>query len=172
MIVHAYNPLVFSRFFNLRVALIAAWLSGLLIGSVFIYEQVPLSLSLMRSVVQQPVSIVGIFVSVFFPLLITYFSVTTGKPVFILIVCFIKALAFGYTGALISRYFYSASWLVRLLFLFSDSIFLIALFIIWLRISCRQTHVTVNEVNCCACIGFSAVLIDFFAISPCLKGLF
>ena len=147
------------------------WLLGLLTGSMFLLYCKPFHFSLMRSVLNQPVSIVGLFCSVSLPLIFTFISVLTGKPIIIWIVCFLKSAAFSFSGVFVSQYFGSASWLVRFLFLFGDCCVLSALFILWFR-RCGNEQ-TYGRVDLLICGIFSALIaaVDYFVISPFVMGL-
>ena len=150
--------------------LIITWLLGLAVGH---FLCVPSFIPLMRSVVFQPVSIVGLFICIFLPLILSYFSILFQKPIVLLIVCFVKSVSFAFTFTLVSNVFDMASWLLRLLILFSDSFFLFFLMIFWLK--------TITDINgsCLkfkyyifAAIGFLVGITDYFIISPLLERLF
>lgn len=152
-----------------RAALLVVWCCGLVLGC-SIYE--PLHLSLMRSAVIAPVSIIGVFVCVYLPLIISYFSLLTDKPVVTLIVCFIKAVSFGYAGQLVFRYFYSAAWLVRLLFLFSDCLHLLILLYLLLHYTGGRTKELKRDFLFAAIVSTLFALVDLTVVQPFLKGLF
>lgn len=159
-----------TRSFNC-LALLLIWLSGLLVGCVFYFVNEALFLSMMRGALIAPVSFVGLFLIVFLPLILTYFSVLTEKPIIILIVCFFKSAAFTFCGLLISRLFFHASWLIRFLFLFTDSCFLSALLILWfVRFSCPRFRGD-WDVKLCAVFGVLVALVDYCRISPFLMSL-
>ena len=150
------------------IVLIACWLIGLLIG--YLYSK-PFSFSLMRSVVVQPVSIVGLCVSVFFPLICAYFSFLTEKPVVVMIVCFLKAVAFSFSGALVSHYFQSAGWIICFFMMFSDCCFsIVFLTLLLLYFSCACIR-PMSDLFVCTAIGICIATADYFAISPFLQGL-
>lgn len=154
------------------VYLCFSWILGLCAGCGLYHVMKPSSFLLMRSAILQPVSIVGLFASVFLPLICSYFSILTDKPIIIWIVCFLKAVAFGFSGVLVSQCFYDASWLVRFLFLFSDSCFLVVLFSLWFR---RCANVCIDgyaDFAFSAVLGFCIAAADYFVISPFLMGLF
>lgn len=151
------------------ITLICCWVAGLIVG--YCYCE-PYFLPLMHSAVLQPVSIVGLLACIFLPLICSYFSFLTDKPVIIMIVCFIKAVAFGFSGSLISQCFYTASWMIRFLFLFSDCCVMLLLWILWLR-RFSNSHITgMKDISVCAvlCAGIAAA--DYFLISPIMLRLF
>jgi len=158
----------YSRAFSV-LTLLFTWISGILFGY-FFYE--PSFSSLMRSAVSEPVSIVGLFSCVILPLLCSCFFLVMKQPVLILIVCFVKAVSFGFSCGMLAQLFTSAAWLVRFLFLFSDSCFSIILLFLWLRrISDPHIH-GLRDFFYCALIGIGIAFIDGFIISPYLQGLF
>ena len=152
----------------LIISLIISWCLGILFGY-FFYE--PSFSSMVRCAVMQPVSIVGLFSCLFFPLLFSYLSVIMNKPIIILIVCFLKAASFGFSVTILSSLFATATWLVRFLLLFSDSFFCIVLLLLWLR---RFHHSKIHnycDFFICSMIGIGIAAVDIFVISPFLQGL-
>lgn len=151
------------------IALICCWAVGLIVG--YCYCK-PCFLPLMHSAVLQQVSIVGLFVCIFLPLICSYFSFLTDKPVIIMIVCFLKAAAFGFCGALVSQSFYTASWMIRLLFMFSDCCVMILLFVLWFR-RFSGAHIRgMMDIAVCTVIGAGIAVVDYFLISPMVLRLF
>ena len=162
----------FSRFrtssFAFLPALLLAWIGGTSFGC-SLYE--PLPVTLMHSVVITPMSIVGVFVCVFLPLVCTYFSFLLDKLIIILIVCFLKAVAFSFSGALIWHYFQSAGWLICFFMMFSDCCFSIVFLTLLLRyFSCACIR-PMSDLFVCTAIGICIATADYFVISPFLQGL-
>ena len=152
---------------------IAILLSCLFLGFIFgcsIYE--PTYLSMMRSALDLPVSIVGVFVCIYCPLLCTFFSFTANKPIVIYIVCFIKAAGLGFSYFLVSRLFTSASWLIRLLFLFSDSFNLFMLFSLWMMYFLNHSAVNRSSYYTIVLLATLIIFIDFIIVFPVIQGLF
>ncbi len=165
---HSYN---FNEH-KCRIVLCLFWIFGLLSGCGFLHFYKPFLFSQMRSAYFGPVSIVGLFCSVFLPLIFTYLSVITEKPVIIWIVCFLKAAAYSFSCTLVSQLFGDASWLFRLLFLFSDSFFLLALFILWFRRCGCERFSGRYDFLLCTALGFVIAAVDYFVISPFILGVF
>ena len=165
---HAFYQLL-RRCSLLLLCLILSWCGGIILGC-GLYE--PSSLYLMRSAISMPVSIVGIFVSFFLPLLCTYFSVITNKPIIILVVCFLKATAFGYTIKLVSCYFLTAGWLIRLLFLFSDGCLLFFLLFLWIYHFFGNVKQSVCVLNFVGLMYAFVLLFDVYVIYPFIERLF
>ena len=169
MAVHAfYRPYNRHSFF-LILCLILCWCCGMFFGC-RLYE--PLSLSLMHSAVNTHVSIVGVFVCTVLPLLCTYFSFITEKPIIILIVCMLKAAAYGYSAKLINVCFSTAGWLVQLLFLFSDSCLLVLLLFLWIYHFAGNSKRAICGLYLCGLLSAIVVMFDNYVIHPFLEGLF
>lgn len=159
-------------FYGSRIALCLAWVTGLLYGCAIALTNNSVFLIWMRSAVSQSVSIVGLLVSVFLPLLLTYISVVIEKPFIILIVCFLKAAAFAFCGTLIHQCYGTASWLVGYLHLFSDSCFLFFLFALWYWHFGSSRMIGSFDLSLCGIIGFVLAALEYLLISPFLLGLF
>ena len=147
------------------------WFLGLVFGCYFSVLLEPYFLSLMHSYLIQPVSIVGLCACIFFPLLLTYFSLFTDRTVLILAVCFSKALAFAFSASLIIRYFGEAGWLMQCLVLFSDTCYSLVLMALWLY--CLQALALAKYKSLCVC-SILALLIaatDYYIISPYIMEL-
>lgn len=156
------------RFFldRRRICLCFFWLSGLLSGYAFALSNSSVFLSWMRGSAYQTVSIVGLLISIFLPLLLTYISLVTEKTIIILIVCFIKAAAFAFCSVLIHQYYGNASWLVRFLYLFSDSCFLIILFSLWYWCLDAGKRIGNSVLSLCSLIGVLLAAAELYFISP------
>ena len=167
MTFHAWILRKSTGIHTLWIGVSACWFLGYLIGYSFADSSF---LSLMHSALLQPVSIVGLFVCIFLPLLLTWVSVSLNKPVIILTVCLTKAIAFGFSCKLLLLTAGSAAWLYRVLFLFSDSCILIVLFMTWFRFFSFKAHLKPNNGIVLFCATAIAI-VDYSAISPYLLGL-
>ena len=156
---------IYSRW----IQLLLSWMIGIFAGFYFNYVCRPFSLSLMRSLIFQPVSIVGVFASVVLPFLFTYFAAITNRFIYVLFVCFLKAFSFAFTGASVSVAYLTADWMIRALLLFSDICTLPLLFYLWIS-ACNDT---LARIKFCLYILFSSVIasIDLCVVSPFLCGL-
>ena len=123
---------IFRSSFVRLVSLTCIWLIGLLIGAFAAYIDSTFSSSLMLSTVLQSMSIVGLFTCVFLPFLISSYVCFLGKYSILLGICFVKAIAFSYSGVSISKIFRSASWVIIALYMFSELSSLILLFYTWI----------------------------------------
>ena len=151
------------------ILLLFVWLVGLCVGYLLCD---PSCFLLMRSAVVQPVSIVGLFICIFLPLILSYYSILFEKPVCILIVCFIKSVAFAFPCALIACAFDTSSWLIRFLFLFSDNLFLLFLTMFWLKSTYDVKASHQRSFQFCALFGVLIGATDYLFVSPLLERLF
>ncbi len=128
-------PAPARRFFRCEPLhlLSAAWVMGLVFG-VFTSGFASASfLSLARSAVFSPVSALGLLLCSLLPLLFSAFAVYISNVPLLMMVAFGKAFFHAYLCLAVLYSFGSAGWLVRLLFLFSDSAVLPLLWLYWLR---------------------------------------
>ena len=167
-IVYSNFLLHFRQRSYLVISLMISWCLGILFGYLF-YE--PSFLSMMRYAVMQPVSIVGLFSCLFFPLLFSFLSVIMNKPIIIMIVCFLKAASLGFSITILSELFATSTWLIRFLFLFSDSCFCIVLLALWMRRFHHSKIHTYCDFFVCSMFGIGIAAVDVFVISPFLQGL-
>lgn len=154
-----------SKAFLLNILTVSLlWGIGLLIGISFASHFRGLLSSLMCSAVLQPVSI-------FFPLMnvLFLFVFLICKRGFLLFVCFIKAICFGFASMSLSCLFGSSGWLVRGLLLFSDTVmclYLLNCILCFGQCAVRKCKLS----NAMVCVA--AFLLDYLVISPFAGGLF
>lgn len=146
------------------------WIFGLLVGSFLSYRFGGYFASLMRMAVLCPVSIVASLTSVFFPFFISVYFVRYHRRLWLYIVCFLKAVSFSASFAALSAVFGTAGWLIRALFLFSDTISCFLLMNLCLRIRQQESNFNSALLQCTVCLV--TVFIDYMYISPFLRGLF
>lgn len=158
-----------ARWCNACIWLLAlSWFLGLVLGGSFAVKSSLSLISLMRTVTEHGVSIVGLLGVTALPFLFTAVAVYFDQPWLLPVIAFCKAFLWSYTGCLIVRSFDTAGWLVRFLVLFTDSASLPLLFYLWL------THLQRRMINycfrfgvCLACIAAVAV-VDYLMVSPFL----
>lgn len=156
---------------NYYFAVFLLWFVGLIIGFCLSFIYKPYYFLPMRSVLFQPVSIIGLFCVVFIPLLCTYFS-SALKPILVFIVCFLKAVAFGFSYVWVSLTFESASWLIRILFLFSDYCSLLILLILLIRCADYLHCLTRRDFLFATAFDLMVVIGDYFFLSPFRSSIF
>lgn len=162
---HAERLLRSYKSYQYFLMLIGILLLGFLVG-INLYN--PLSSELLRSAIVQPVTVVGLSLVIFLPLITI---ILAKRPMTVWGVFFLKAVAYGFLGESISHAFHGASWLVRLLFQFSDHCSMVLLIVF-----CHRHFYFANAVNQKAIFGFFlpgvlCAMCDFFIISPLLQGV-
>lgn len=148
--------------------LLVVWLLSYILG-LFLYQFLqPFSSSVMRSVFLQPVSIVGLLLIYFLPLLLSYLSAFFDRQIIIYVVCFFTSVSFGFTFCCITEHFQSASWLFRLLFMFSEHCFILILGMLWIRSLKASIAVSYWCFAVSGIIGGVIATVDYLIISPFL----
>lgn len=117
-----------------RSILAFCWISGLLCGMVTSLSAGPSLIGLMRSSLSRSVSIFGLLCIGFLPFLIAITVVSLSKTKWIILICFVKAFLFSFVSIGIFSRFGSASFLLRLLLLFSDCFCVCLLYFLSLRV--------------------------------------
>ena len=172
MISHAVRLRSYFKKNHFMIAFSVSWISGILAGLGLSLVCKPFLFLQMRSAILQPVSIVGLCCTIFLPLLCTYLSFLLNRPIFVLAVCFIKAVSHGFSLSWVFALYNTASWLMYTLFMFSDCCFLLLLFFLWLRYPYFQKTEMKRFFRISIISGLLIVFGDYFIISPFLAGLF
>lgn len=140
------------------------WISGLLAGVYLIYETS--FASLMCSVLFSRISIIGLFVSLVLPLLLSYILLRCFHFYCILPIVFLKAFSFMCCYGSIMIAFGNAGWLVAGMLLFSDCFLVVLLLLLWLRVasgrSCSPRFFTMSYILVSLVIG----CFDYLVVSP------
>lgn len=116
-----------------RSLLALVWLSGLLCGTAAYFSTGGQLISLMRSALYAPVSIVGMLCVTTLPFLLSAFAVFLSRPVWLLPICFGKAFLYAFFSVAVCSAFWPAGWLLRWLLLFGDCAGGPILYWFWLR---------------------------------------
>ena len=124
--------------------------------------------SLMRAVAFSRVSIVGLFVLLFLPLLLSAAAVYFSIPAMVLPLSFCKGFCMGYCALGILFVFGSASWLVRLLLMFSDCFMILPLSWFWIRHISGCRNMLRRDFLICSAIAIVIGIVDYFLVSPFL----
>lgn len=154
-----------KTFFN-RLLVIIFWLTGLLAGLYFTSSTTAYSTSLMRSVCQDRLSIVGLFLVLTFPLLISAVLLRFFKPVWILPLVISKAFTYSFCLNAIMLAFGDAGWLTRWLLLFSDSCIVVLLLWFWLRNSSGTSIDCKSDLVLCSILSALIIAVDYYIVSP------
>ena len=157
---------------KLRKYLLAfSWCLGLLMGIATAHTASDKLVPLMYIATRSDVSVTGLFVSCVFPILLSACEVYFSEPWLLLPISTLKAFGFGFCSFGVSLAFGSASWLVRLLFLFSDICVIPLLFLYWIRHIGDVSGKTGRELAGCIAVATAVAATDFYVISPFLVKL-
>lgn len=156
---------------SFRVCFLAfLWVSCLVVGC-FIASGDSFIVSLMRLAPGSEVSIVGLAVVLILPLLISVVGLYYQKPVVVYAFSSLKAFCSGYLLYAVSVAFGSASWLMRMLLLFSDiGITIIVLWLVFRHLNGRGRTFKADI----ALSFFAAIMIgimDYLLVTPFLQSL-
>ena len=154
-----------------RFFLACFWLSGILCGVLAFLSAGRTLVSLMRSTLLVPVSIVGMLCVTILPFLLSAFAVSLSKPVFLLPICFGKAFLFAFVSIGILQAFGSAGWMFRWILLFSDCVCVPLLYWFWLRHISGVRSLYGGEAALMCALGLLIGSVNFSIISPFLAGL-
>ena len=119
--------------FLFRMLLGTAWVLGLIIGYYFPFSDPDMIASLMRRLVVQPVSIVGVVACIGIPFTASILCYRYSAPYYLIAIAFLKAFLTGLCIAAIRLAFGDAAWLCRWLVAFSDSCISAPLLWYWYR---------------------------------------
>ena len=155
-----------------KFLLVLCWIFGLFAGYFFIIGHGDSISSLMHTAVNQRVTIVGLVLTLFFPLIISAMAVHLRSPLVLLVLVFLKAFCFSGCYFAVGIAFKGAGWLVRWLLLFSDSCMVVMLLWLWLEIIAGEVHTFKHSLITCVISAIIVGCIDYFVISPFLVTLF
>ena len=105
---------------NCNFFLACSWMSGLLAGQFLLLRADTSVYGLLRSAVSQPTSIAGLFVTAVIPFVLYSIAVFFSRPWLLVLLCFTRSLIFSYIVLGIAVSFWTSSWLIRWIFLFSQ----------------------------------------------------
>ena len=141
------------------------WVTGLILGIVLSYRTDFIA-SLMRGILSEPVSIVGLFAVSLLPYFLTALAVFVSKPGWVPIIAFCKAFCFGFCAAAMDRCFGSTSWLLRFLIMFSD--IYTSPVLLWVWFGCGKGEASKGRFLICGAALLLILAMDYWFISPIL----
>ena len=143
-----------------------AWCIGLIAGSLFATYTTTIHNSLTQMLSNSHLSVLGFVALQIFPFLLSAFLLRMFdyKAIIPLIIC--KAFSFGFCACFFIAHFDYSGWLLRWLFLFSDSVS--SVFLIWFWIRCVNGYMKRRQNDLMLCIIFVLIIgfIDSYYISP------
>ena len=148
--------------------LASAWPVGLLCGISLSYFSRFLSASLMHSAIYSSMSIVGLLFSHFIPLFLTAIAVIFSLHIWVVFLSFSRAVMTGFCVFCIAFAFGDSSWLICLLFLFSNCS--VNAIILWLSFHIRtlKRQDLVGQIAVAFAICLFVSIIDCIYIHPIL----
>lgn len=146
------------------ISIAIAWIAGLFAGC-FLLTQTPFA-SLMCSVLFLRISIFGLFISLAFPLLLSYILLRFFRFSCILPFAFVKAFSFicSFGGIMIA--FGNAGWLVSWMILFSDFFLVVILLFQWFSAATGKRYKTYLCIVVYCLIPILIGCFDYFVVSP------
>lgn len=149
----------------IRVVILAfLWTTSLIYG-VYTASRDLSVVVLMHLLPSGKVSIVGLFVVLFLPLLISIASVYYRKTIVIYILSMLKGFSAGYCIWGIASVYGSAGWLIDALYFFSDSFITVILLCFWFRLIYAGTNLKRDCTLALLSTSFVGI-IDYFLVAP------
>lgn len=160
------NAISFSKINSQGLILSACWLSGLYAGYAFFSHISASSITLMLSVAENRMSIVGLLLSRILPFVIFAISLRYSKLFFVFTVIFLKAFSFSWCACSLTVAFGDAGWLVRWLLLFSDSCSVVLLLWFLFRNTVNSGTSLRTDLSLCITASVAIGCVDFCFVSP------
>lgn len=156
---------------SFALLLACSWFAGLLFGVIAAFSADHSYYSLMRMTPQHPVSIVGLLISLYLPLLFTAYAVYISYDWLLLPIAFVKSITLSLLWCGISVSCSSGGWLLAILLLGSDILTSGLLLWLWFRIILGNYPVR-NLVFSIMFVYTAVGFFDYFYISPFVLNLF
>ena len=147
------------------------WCVGLLCGTFLSIFSRSSYVSLMHAATYRSVTIVGLLLCNFLPLLLTAFAVCYSFVIAAVIVSFLRAVILGACMFGILFAFGSCGWLICMLMLFSSN--WINVLIAWLLLYVKESALSdlLGRVVVSVAIAAVVSLVDYLYVSPLLAGI-
>lgn len=142
--------------------------TGLLFGSLIIRHIDPSFYTLMRSVLSNSVSIVGLIVVNFLPVLITSVIALLSKPYLFFPLSFFKNFSLVVVRCLVFFSFGQAWWLIGNMISLSNVVVMPLLYWFWIRHINGIRNSAHKDIIICFAGSFVACIIEFIWVSPFL----
>ena len=161
-----------SKNWNRSFLLVLFWILGIVLSFCIFSLQQALFSSLMRSVLSDTVSIVGLFTTVLVPFSATAFAVLYSKPYILYALCFIKSTLYSLSVLTLYSLYGGAGWLVQLILLFAENATLVMLWFLWSNnFACKRTY-AVKSLAICASVCTCLWILDYRLISQFAVSVF
>ena len=167
------------RFLHLRYAnhirnyavpiLASCWIMGLIFG-VVVARSASVELCSLATTTKNA-SLFSALIVVTFPIIVSILIIYMGLSWLIPVVAFFKAFCFAYVSQVLVSDFGSASWLMQLLWMFSDCASVPFLWLFWCQ-SLKSTKFSLISSSSVTIIAvFVITILDYRFISPILSSL-
>ena len=169
---HRYSISSRNPFLICKIAISAAWVFGLICGVFFALHTSDITVSLMRSVLYDRLSIVGLLVALVFPFVLSAILLRYLSTLAIVPLVFLKAYLFSWCACGVYFAFGDAGWLVRWFLIFSDSLIVVLLLWYWLSHASGRRDAMKSELFLCITTALLVGCFDYCVISPISSMLF
>ena len=143
--------------------IIITWISGLLCALLYIKQA---SFSLMYPLYVERVSIVGMIVSLIFPIILLYILLNRCYFYLTLPVIFLKSFSYMCCYLCITYSYGTAGWLVRIFLLFSDTVSIVILLHFCYRFAAGNKTGIIRYFKCAFAVLIIVGCLDYYIISP------
>ncbi len=143
------------------------WIAGLFVGLGLFGLSGISPESLLRESMMGPVSAEALLVRVMVPFLICVAGILLDQHWLIYVCAFCKAVLLAFASMCTMIAFGSGGWLIRFLFLFTDTLMCVVWYGFWMDSLSRTSFSTVKAMFLCA-VGFFIAGVDLRVISPLL----
>lgn len=156
----------FSRCRNPAWILAFSWVCGLSFGLFLASRMHGDYSSLMRTVITNRVSIVGLLIILLFPFILSVVAIHFSRTGFLYLLSAGKGICFSFCVYLIMAEFSSSGWLLCRLLLFSELCILPPLFYLWIKCIEGGKQTIKLSAGFYPLIAVVAAVLDYFLISP------
>ena len=153
------------------IPLSVSWMLGLAFGLYFVLLTDDLISDLLYSASCYRISIVGMFLVIFLPIVISLIAAYFSAHFLIYLLCFCKAVSFSLVLCGIAVTFGHSGWLIRSLLLFSGSAAVIPLLWFWHNLLTPGCCSAKRDFLICTAIAAAISAVDYFLVSPYLAML-
>ena len=155
-----------------RLLLAIIWILGILLGLYIAVSLPDNSRQIVAALTQSRVSVVSIIGCFFVPVILSAIVWKVKYLALFFVLAFLKAVCYGFCFCTIGHVFRDAGWLLRWLFLFSDSCSSALLLWFWYRNITPMDHRVTKDLFICGIISAGVILFDICYVIPFCQRLF
>ncbi len=142
------------------------WIAGLLMGSYSAIQTSTIHNSWTQGLFNSHLSVVGLIACLTLPFLLSAILFRMSLPGAVIPVIFLKAFSFSFCASSLVYPLHYSGWLLRLLFLFSDSVLSVPLLLFVMRNIQSDRNSRHNDLLRCLVLILVIGCIDSFVVSP------